>query len=189
LTIIDSVNKCLRYIGESKIPSGVTIDSLDEFHEAVQIRDIINEQSRELQTQGWWFNKESWVFIPDATSGKIAVPDTVLAITGSSIALRGNNIYDISNKTLVFTEDVTATTTFEQDFEQCPETFSKYVTYEAAREAQALFKGDSTVDKDLERLLTRAFVKLEKEHMSNKSYNLITVSRMIDRGSNPTALA
>lgn len=190
MLLIDGVNEVLQAIGESSVPNGVDIDSLDEFHEAKQIRTMIQKESKATQKKGWWFNKESWVFLPDATTGRIVVPVTVIALVGTSatIAMRGNTMYDIANKTLLFDTDVTAMTTFELDFEETPEVFAELVILKTARKAQWLYKGDSAQDKKLEELVEEAKVDLEKEQFDNKSYNLIQGSRLIDRGSNPTAL-
>ena len=49
MTEIDAINRMLRYIGELPIPSGVTIDSLPEGHEAIQARTILSETLREEQ--------------------------------------------------------------------------------------------------------------------------------------------
>lgn len=188
MLLIDGVNRVLRAIGEIAIPTGVDIDSLDPLHEAFQIRDIILEHSRDEQTSGWWFNEETWTFLPDGVTSKIGVPVIVLAIKGVStvVLIRGNNLYDVANQTLLFEDAVDAETVFELDFEETPQTFAQYVVFQAAIEAQWLFKGDKLADDKLETKAGIAFIRLEKEHMSNKGYNLITGRRLIDRGTNPT---
>jgi|ETNmetMinimDraft_24_1059892.scaffolds.fasta_scaffold45643_2 GR25 family glycosyltransferase involved in LPS biosynthesis len=191
MILTDGVNQCLRAIGEIKIPDGVDLDSLDPLHEAVQIRDIINEFSKEAQTTGWWFNKEDWTFIPDVTTGKISIPVNVLSIRGTTrnVILQGNNLYDVDEQTLIFEDDVVCETVFERDFEQAPESFAKWVVLKSAQEAQFTFKGDTFTDKKLEQRIREAYIVLEREQHRNKSYNLITSSRLVDRGSNPTPVA
>jgi len=191
MLLIDGVNKCLRAIGEIRVPDGVDIDSLDPLHEAVQIRDIIEEKNKELQLQGWWFNRENWEFLVNTGTNKIDIPVTVIAIKGTSkeVVVRGNNLYDVENKTLLFTDSVECDTVFLQEFEETPESFATWVVLQAAQEAQWTFKGDDLADSRLDREVQKAFVKVEREHLKNKSYNLITSSRLIDRGSNPTPVS
>lgn len=190
MTLIDGVNKCLRAIGEIKVPDGVDLDTLDPLHEAVQIRDIIIEQNKELQTSGWWFNVENWTFLPDALTNKIGVPVTVLALRGVStnVILQGNNLYDVDNQSLEFDDGVECITTFERDFEDTPESFAQYVIATSAEEAQFTFKGDDTADRKLEKAVNKAFLKVERENMRNKNINLISTGRLTDRGANPTPL-
>lgn len=190
MILTDGVNKCLRAIGEIKLPDGTDLDSLDPLHEAVQIRDIINDISKEAQTDGWWFNKENWEFIPDPTTKKISIPVNVLSVRGVStnVILQGNNLYDLDRQSLIFDDPVDCVTVFNKAFEETPESFAVWVINQSAREAQALFKGDSFVDKKLERDIQRSLITLEREQMRNKNYNLIQGTRLSNRTANPDAL-
>ena len=184
----DAINICLRYIGETPVPDGVDIDSLDPLHEAVITRDIIKEVSKEAQSVGWWFNKETWVFQPDALN-RIGISPTVISLqSDKDVIQRGGSLYDRQNQTYEFTEAVTANVIWEWDFEELPSTFATYVTYLAAQQVQLFLNGDETTNKDLERRLAIALTKVEKEHLRNSKFNLIKNKRLIDRTSVPTGI-
>lgn len=191
MTLIDGVNRCLRAIGETKVPDGVDLDTLDPLHEAVQIRDMIIENSRDLQTKGYWFNVENWTFLPDAVTKKIGVPVTVISIRGASITvtLQGNNLYDVDNQSLEFDDPVECITTFDKPFEETPDSFAQYAVARTAVDAQALFKGDTTADKNLQMSAREKLFELQREQVRNKRTNLITASRLVDRTANPTPTA
>jgi len=182
----DAVNIGLRYIGETPVPPGVDIDTLNPLHEAVIIKDILQEVSEELQSQGWWFNKEEWTFQPD-TSNHIGIPPDVLSlkVNGKDIIQRGGSLYDRENKTYLFTQPVTADVIWRWDFEDLPKTFASYVTYMGAKQAQVFLNGDEFVDRDLEKQIGYALIKVEKEHLRNSKYNLVKNTRVVDRGTVP----
>ena len=119
MTQIDAINRMLRYIGELPVPTTIVIDNLPEGHEARVAKTILSEISRELQEKGWWFNTEDWEFIPDST-GYITLPDSVIPITPSTTRekymVKGGDLYDVTNKTKIFTTNITLKTVFEQQY-------------------------------------------------------------------------
>ena len=187
----DAINICLRYIGESPLPIGITLDQLDPMHEAVIIDRILDETSAKLQLQGWWFNTEVWTFQPDSTTNKIQIPDNVLYFentAGNNYLLRGTSLYDSDNKTYTFTEAVEATIVWKLKFEELPTSFAFYTAYTASQEAQMLFSGDSTLNTDLAKRITEAFIRLQREHMRYSGHNLIKGSRIVSRTTNPSGV-
>lgn len=188
----DAINLCLRYIGESPLPVGITLDTLDPQHEAVIIDRILDETSAKLQLQGWWFNSETWTFQPDSTTGKIQIPESVLyfkTTSGDNYLLRGTSLYDAENKTYVFTEPVEASVVWNLKFEELPTSFAFFVNYTAAQETQMLFSGEATLNTDLAKRISEAFVRLQREHLRYSKHNLIAGSRIISRTTNPTGVS
>ena len=47
MTLIDGINRMLRYLGELPVPNDIAIDDLPEGHEAVMARTILEETIRE----------------------------------------------------------------------------------------------------------------------------------------------
>lgn len=185
----DSINICLRYIGETPVPTGVDIDSLDPLHEAVIIRTMLDEVSEDLQATGWWFNREAWVFSPDINN-KIGIPPTVLSLlVDDNYIQRGGSLYDRDNQSYEFTDTVEATVIWKWDFEELPRTFASYVTYMTAKQVQIFLNGDDFTDSDLEKQIYQALVRVEKEHMRNSNYNLISGTRIVSRTTTPTPVS
>lgn len=187
----DAINICLRYIGESPLPIGITLDQLDPMHEAVIIDRILDETAAKLQLQGWWFNTEVWTFQPDSTTNKIQIPSNVLYLkdrAGGNYLLRGTSLYDADNQSYSFTSAVEADIVWDLKFSELPTSFAFYTAYTAAQEAQMLFSGDSTLNTDLAKRITEAFVRLQREHMRYSGHNLIRGSRIVSRTTNPAGV-
>ena len=187
----DAINLCLRYIGEAPIPEGITLDELDTQHEAVVINQILDEASEKIQLQGWWFNTETWTFRPDSTTGKIGIPSSVLYFKptgGGDYILRGTALYDRDNQTYIFTDTVEASVIWNTVFGDLPASFAFFVAYTAAKEAQMLFNGDSSIDKDLSTRIQEAYIRVQREHLRYKGHNLISGTRPISRTTNPTGV-
>ena len=186
----DAINLCLRYIGESPLPSGITIESLDPQHEAVIIDNILNEVSERVQGDGWWFNRETWVFQPDSTTNKINIPPSVITFqtTDGDYIVRGNVLYNRDTTSYTFTAKVTAEVIWNIGFDTLPSKAAFYITYLAAQEAQILFNGDSFIDKDLKDKIIKAYADFRKEELRQSGYNLISGSRIADRTTNPVGV-
>ena len=191
MTEIDAVNKMLRYVGELPVPSSVIIGDLPDGHEAKDAQLILGELNRELQEKGWWFNSEDWTF-PEV-SGYITIPSIAISVRSTNkndkYLVKGNQLYDVAGQTKIFTNDITLATVFEEKFTELPDIFATYVMYASARQLHTFLNGDSTVQRDLIDILNKQLIKVDKEDMSHKSYNLIKGSRVINRTTNPTPLS
>lgn len=191
MILLDAVNICLRYLGEMPVPSTVDIDSLDELHEAKIVRNNLVQVSREIQAKGWWFNREPWTFLPDSTTGKIAVPTTVLSVRGTntSVISRGATLYSLTNTSYVFTEAVDCVVVWEVEFEDLPETFAELVSYTTARDVQSFLRGDTSTDARLTAKVQESYLKVQREDIAFNQYNFISGTRLIDRTTRPTPVA
>ena len=188
MTEFDAINRMLRYLGELPIPNDVAIDDLPEGHEAVMARIILEETSREEQEERWWFNKFTTTYVPN-DSGYITLPDNVISLTSDTKYLKdGNDLYDVDNQTKIFETGVELSVIVERAFSDLPDTFQTYVVLVAAKHLHVYLNGDETTQKELERRLSIQRIKLEKENMRQNKYNLMSGARLLDRGSNPTAL-
>ena len=190
MEIYQAVNKMLRYIGEMPIPDGVSIDDLETSHEAYTAREILLDKSKELQSAGWWFNKMSTTLVPDYR-GDIVVSENIVSVNASDSGyiINENKLYDPTNNTYLFTDPVTVTVIYENDFDDLPLTFANWVVYTAASEFQLILNGDDVLEKKLTALASTAYVNMLSEDMRNKSYNLISGSRIVSRDSNPEGVS
>lgn len=190
MEIYQAVNKMLRYIGEMPIPDGVSIDDLETSHEAYIAREILLDKSKELQSYGWWFNKLNTTLIPDYR-GDIVIPENVVSVDASAngYIVNENKLYDPTLNTYTFTENVDVIVLYEYDFDDLPLTFANWVVYNAAGEFQLILNGDDVLEKKLTELAQKAYINLTKEHMRNKSYNLISGARIVSRTTNPAGVS
>lgn len=188
MTIIDGINRMLRYIGELPLPAEVTIDSLNEGHEAVQARTILEETLREEQEEKWWFNTFDLTLQP-TTDGYITLPQNIISFEDNSYFKEGGNLYTKDTMSGIFESPVELTVRLEISFDNIPDVFRTYVVLIAAKHLHVYLNGDSNTQKELETKVNLQRIKLEREHLKLSQFNLVKGGRLIDRGSNPTALS
>lgn len=99
--MLDAVNACLAGIGQSPV-SSVDEPSLDSAM-AVQ---VIEKTSRDIQSRGWWFNKEAnWKLRPDPHTGFLSPPLNAISVVNADrqryrqLTIRGSRIYNVDNHT------------------------------------------------------------------------------------------
>lgn len=155
-TRLDAINTCLRGIGIAPVE---TEDDPDL--DAATASQVINQVSMDIQSRGWWFNKESnWHLTPDETTGYISAPSSALSIitSGASrnegLTIRDNKIYDLYNHTYDLRDRaysvpgsdilyIEFTFITELPFEDMPPVARQAVTFAARRQ----FAQDLEVDK------------------------------------------
>ena len=187
MTEIDAINRMLRYIGELPIPTGVTIDSLPEGHEAVIARVILAETLREEQENKLWFNTFEVTYVPD-TDGYITLPENLIAFEDNDYFKEGNNLYTRDTLSGIFTEPVTLTVRLEVTFDNIPDIFRTYVVLVASKHLHVYLNGDDTTQKELETKVALQQIKVEREHLRQSKFNLVRGTRLNDRAANPTPL-
>ena len=188
ITEIDAINRMLRYIGELPIPSAVPIDSLPDGHEAVTARLVLGETLREEQEEKWWFNTFDIELVPE-TSGRITLPNNIIAYENEDVFVEGGQLYDRETENPIFTANVPMTVRYEITFDNIPDVFRSYVILVAARHLHTYLNGDESTQKELEQKIQMARIKVEREHLKQKKFNLVRGNRLIDRGTNPTSIA
>jgi hypothetical protein len=144
-TELEAVNTILSAVGEPPIVSLTGTQGAD----AAIARNILNEVSREVQSQGWHFNTlYDQTFSPNS-SNEIVLADEVLRVDNysgrsgfttigdssesRSVVQRGDKLFDKTNNTFTFTSSIKMTVVYLYDFEEMPEPARRYVTIKAAR--------------------------------------------------------
>jgi len=188
MTEIDAINRMLRYIGELPIPNDVAIDDLEEGHEAQQARVILSEIIREEQEEQWWFNKFEYTLLPN-TSGYITLPNNIISFESSDYIKEGNDLYDKTAQTKIFTEAVTLDVLLEVQFDDLPDVFKTYVVLISAKHLHTYLNGDETTQKELEQKIQLQRIKIEREHLRQSKFNLVKGTRLVNRGDSPTAIS
>jgi len=187
MTVIDGINRMLRYIGELPLPSSVAIDSLNDGHEAKTARTVLEETLREEQEEKWWFNTFTISYVPD-TDGYITLPQNVIAYEGGDVIIEGGNLYTVATMSPIFTDPVELVVRLELAFDTVPDIFRTYVILVAAKHLHIYLNGDETTQKALSTKVNLQRIKVEREHLKQSKFNLISGTRVVDRGTNPSAL-
>lgn len=187
ITEIDAINRMLRYIGELPIPSATTIDSLPEGHEAVYARTILQETLREEQEEKWWFNTFDIKLIPD-TDGYVLLPSNVVAFESEEVFVEGGQFYTKEPVSPIFEDPLELTVRYEITFDNLPDVFRTYSILVASRHLHTYLNGDESTQRELVQNINSQRIKLEREHLKQKKYNLVKGGRLVDRATNPTAI-
>ena len=142
-TQLESLNIMLAAIGESPLNSrfgGVDIYTDTLPTDAQVALNILTEQSKMIQSEGWSFNTEIDVTLPRDNFKKIALGVDVLRVDPNvhdhpniDAIQRGLKMYDRLNNTFEFDKDLICTIVYFREFDEIPEPARNYITIKAAR--------------------------------------------------------
>lgn len=146
-TQLSAVNEILGSIGQAP----VTV--LDQTNPEVAFAfNTLMDISREVQAEGWSFNREYDYPVTPNTSGYIVIPSNMIQMdltksafnTAYDTIIRDGKLYDKLNHT--FTWDTTVTYKVDVlwmfDFDDLPQPFRDYITAKAATRAAIRLVGD-----------------------------------------------
>ena len=145
-TKTEAVNIMLGTIGESPVSD---IDSNSGVDVAIA-KDILDEVSREVQTDGWRFNTEYDVPLSRDNNNEIQLTENMAQVRfqkrdwSSSLepVIRGNRLYNVRERTYAFDKDLEAEeVVYLLDFDEIPEYVRYYIAVRAARRFQARYVG------------------------------------------------
>lgn len=152
-TKLEAVNAMLGHIGESPVTSISSTASLPI--SASTALGILDEISREVQSEGWHFNTELKVTLSPTGNGNITLSEDILEVDTTDISIdvvqRGLVLFDRSNNTSRFTKDLEVNLTRLLDFTSLPEAARRYITLRASR----VFQGRMVGSRELEALIAR----------------------------------
>lgn len=104
---------------------------------ASQAEAVLDEVDREVQLEGWVFNRERDVQLTPNVDDEIELPVNILRIDASSPSLdvveREGKLYDKKNHTFTFAGAVRVDVTYFLEFDDLPEDARRYMTVRAAR--------------------------------------------------------
>lgn len=150
-TKLEAVNSMLGHIGESPVNS---ISNANLPVSVSTAMSVLDEVSKEVQTEGWHFNTEIDVkYTP--SNGSITVGTDIIQFdpvdTSLDIVQRGTTLFDRKNNTTTFTSDLTVNQIRLLDYDNLPEVARRYITLKASR----IFQGRIIGSKELEALIAR----------------------------------
>lgn len=135
-TRIAAVNVMLRNIGERQVSTLLNHTRGDV---AAAVTEL-DSTSRSVQSEGWNFNHVPSVKFSPQADGRIPVPGNALSVTITGVAGgrdevidRGNYLFNKTDSTYTFTEDLTAEVITHLPFEELPEVARQYIAVRAAR--------------------------------------------------------
>lgn len=175
-TKLEAVNVCLTNIGEAPVASltGLQVD-------AQVASSIIDEVSREVQSNGWHWNTEVHTISPNI-SNQIILPantlrvDTVEKDRSRDVIQRGMKLYDRKDNTYTFTDSLRLHLTIALDFDEIPEAARRYITMRSSRVFQERTLGSESLSKFNRGDEQQAWALLQHEEAETGDHNMITDS-------------
>lgn len=175
-TKLEAVNVCLTNIGEAPVASlsGLQVD-------AQVASSIIDEVSREVQSNGWHWNTEVHTISPNI-SNQILLPantlrvDTVENDRNLDVVQRGMKLYDRKDNKYTFTGALRLHLTMVLDFDEIPEAARRYITMRSSRVFQERTLGSESLSKFNRGDEQQAWALLQHEEAETGDHNMITDS-------------
>ena len=142
---LPAVNQILQSCGQAPVTT------LDQTNPDVAIAyQTLLEVSREVQAEGWSFNKEYHYDMTPDTNNEIAIPNNVLQIDltdnaanmGKDVIRRSGKLYDKVKHTYTFTEKVECDITWFFDWVDLPTPIQDFITARAAAIVSSRIVGD-----------------------------------------------
>ena len=160
-TELSAVNSILGSIGQSPITSLTTGNPLAN-PEIALIHNLLMEVTKDVQNEGWHFNKEDHVKISPDTNGNFIIPTNYLRYDvheglydrNRDVVRKDGKLYDNVLHTDVFTQDMYFDITYLLAFDDVPPAIQRYIISRASVRAATQLVSNS----DLVKLL-----KLEEE--------------------------
>jgi len=171
MTNLDALNIVLDAVGV------YPVTSYDSPHpDAVRARQKLERYSTEIQSRGWWFNKEHELTLLPNLAEEIVVPATTLVIDSvdprEKYAKRGSKLYDPINHTYRIPHQVVVDMIIEITFDHIPVTVQNYITMSAAVEMAVTREGDQNKINMLNTGLLKAKSEAFADDIRNSNYNV-----------------
>ena len=143
---LPAVNQILQSCGQAPVTT------LDQTNPDVAIAyQTLLEVSREVQAEGWSFNKEYYYELTPDNNNQISIPNNMLQVDLSHTASnmdkdvirRSGKLYDKANHTYTFTEKVECDITWLFDWVDLPTPIADFIVARAASIVSSRIVGDN----------------------------------------------
>lgn len=172
-TELEAVNVMLGTIGEQPVNS-LAISTISEVSIA---NNILFDISREVQTRGYSWNKET-EYPLSVSGGEIPLPSNCLDVNITNqedwLVQRGTRLYNRTDHTYTFASDVDvkATIIFFLPFTELPQAARNYITLRASRKFQVKILGSESIEKFTEIDENQAWLTLSAKEVDQGGYSL-----------------
>ena len=143
---LPAVNQILQSCGQAPVTT------LDQTNPDVAIAyQTLLEVSREVQAEGWTFNKEYHYPMTRDSNNNILIPANMLQVDATNNAAnveldtvrRDGKLYDRAHHTYVFDQDIECDITWQFDWVDLPKPIQDYITARSASITSSRIIGDT----------------------------------------------
>tara|TARA_R100000458_G_C8232831_1_gene214042 strand:- start:340 stop:957 length:618 start_codon:yes stop_codon:yes gene_type:complete len=193
-TELDAVNQMLVSIGEA--PVNVLGSGLQEAEIA---QTTLTNISRDVQSQGWYFNTEIRYTLARNSDNEIVLPNNCVKVDrtqvyrdyDTDVVERNRKLYDRVTNSYTFDKDLVVNMVVLLDFNELPEVARRYITLKAAR----VFQDQTVGAQELhgyqindEQFAYLALREAESESMDYNVFDNYDTYRVLDRTINNTVI-
>ena len=176
ITELEVVNSVLSVAGDSPV------SSLDDIYQPVFIiKQMINNISRDIQSDPYWFNTEYDVDLePNSVTNKIVLPFNLLRFepVETQYVARGLTVYDRDNRTSTITDTIVADISVQLTFDELPQVVRKYIQALCRVQYNNEYFGETNFKQDLALEVQQAKTNLEKANIENENINIFNSQRV-----------
>lgn len=175
MTELESVNLMLTTIGETPVSTLAVTGDLN----VSVARQMLYDVSREVQTEGWYFNTEKNYPLARDVDNYITVPSNTLSVDLAKelgyldVVMRGTRLYDKEKHTYVFDRDLKVDLVLFLEWDMLPQSARQYITIVAARRFQRRLLGDDFTDTVTREEEIRARAQLDDADAWERDYNMM----------------
>ena len=175
-TKLSMMNRCLLAIGEVPLEEGTLVDELQLGTDADTARQVVEGTMIEVQSVGWYFNRDYNFKLYTDIQGFIPIPPNLLRIdvVGTNrYMLKDNKLYDTEKFTYVIDKPyIEADVMWLVDFPTIPPEAFEYISARAARKFQEYV----VAAPDLTTITTRqeqdSYIRLQRRELQTRAYNI-----------------
>ena len=183
MTELEAVNVLLTTIGEAPVNT-LTGNQVTDVTIA---RQVLNEVSREVQSQGWYFNTENGVKLTPDNNKHILPPADTARIDSKdyNIVVREDKLFDLDAFTYEFGGSIKVNIVYYQDFTVLPDAAKRYIAARAARIYADRLLNSETIHAMTSKDERQALVDLRQFEEETADYTMMdsyAVSRITNRG-------
>ena len=162
---LDAVNQILASVGQAPVTAfdqnGDEIELTQPTNPDVAIAyNTLTQVSREVQSEGWTFNKEYSVTFPINADNKVIIPDSILQLSLSDNVVFNRDkkgvlrtdssdgqkkLWDRVNHTFQWSQDLVCDVMYFYPFQDLPTPIRSYITARAATMTSQRIVGDLTL--------------------------------------------
>jgi hypothetical protein len=178
-TELKAVNQILRNMGETPVNSLTGTLPI----EASQAYDTLIEVSEDVQSAGWFFNREYFRLSPDG-SGFIHLPQNTLSVRSVAesravpVENRGGRLYNMTpfGSTFVFLAPMQLQIVLGLAYTDLPSNARRYIALRASRVYQARELGDQLMLQEDTQEERQAYAELHAEQLRREPTSLLASS-------------
>ena len=176
-TELQAINRILSTIGEAPVNNIEGNTSVD----VSVAKNILDETSVSLQSQGWAFNTQYDYTLNISTDKKVPLPSNTAYLDAADsykyeykYTIRDGHLYDIKNNTNLFDSVVPVTIVLIQQFEDIPQYARDYIVAKSARRFASRYLGSTELVKLLESDEQEAFLNFKQLDTASDDLNMLT---------------